>query len=111
MQIFVKIGTNCYVVDCKYGELIDVIIIKAFKRFLSKKNICFSKIIKFNSPNIFKMSRFSINNINIKFGSKERVSREMNELTLNHSYIGGVTKNFTKDDIDYINKLMSVSKL
>ena len=111
MQIFVKIGTNSYVIECEYGDLLDVVIIKAFKRFFSKKDICFSKIIKVSSPNIFKMSRFSINNINVRFGSNTRVSRDMNELTLHHCYIGGFTRNFTFDDIDYINKIVNASKL
>lgn len=111
MQIFVKIGTNSYVIDCKYGDLIDVVIIKAFKRFLSKKNVCFSKIIKVDFPNIFKMSRFSVNNINVRFGSEARVSREMNEMTLNHCYIGGKTRKFTCKEVDYINRIINISKL
>ena len=111
MQLFVQIGTNCQVIDCECGDLIDIIILQAFQRYFIKKNISFKKLVKINKPNIFKMSRFSMNNSNIKFGSKVRVSRDMNEMTIIHCYLACSSKKFTKLDIDYINNIMNYPKL
>ena len=111
MQVFVQLGTNCQVIDCECGDLIDTVILRAFQRYFIKKNISFQKVIKVNQPNIFRMSRFYMNNTNVKFGSKIRISRDMNEMTLNHCYLGCCSKKFTQSEVDYINNIMNCPKL
>ena len=112
MQIFVKISSNSFVIDCKVGDSIDYVIIQAFRKYFSRYNISFQKVFQVNNSNILRMSRFYINNKHVKFGSDILVSKDMDEMTLSHCYLGGSNStSFSRKDIDYIIRLISLPKL
>tara|TARA_B110000908_G_C10263425_1_gene461205 strand:- start:2146 stop:2481 length:336 start_codon:yes stop_codon:yes gene_type:complete len=111
MQLFVKLSGKTYVIDCLYGDLIDKIIVNAFQRYLKDNNSSIKKALRFNYPNFIMMSSFHNGNSSYRFRSKERISRDMNEITLTHTYLGGSNVLFNFNDITYINNLLSNSKL
>lgn len=111
MQIFVKLSGKSYVVTCKSGDLIDSVVIKAFKKFIEENGRCIYSTIQDNYYNYLRSSRFNFLGNNFRFGSNIIITQDMNEHTIQHCYIGGPSKKFTIEDINYINELLKTSRL
>ena len=46
MQIFVKLSGKSYVINCNEGDLVDSVIIRAFKKYIEDCNRCFYATIQ-----------------------------------------------------------------
>jgi len=111
MQIFVKLSGKNYVIDCKPGDLFDIIIIKAFEKFIKDNGKCIYSTLQINNHNYLRSSLYNFNGKHFIFGSNMTISENMNELTVRHSYLANPYRKFCIDEINYINELLRICKL
>lgn len=111
MQIFVKLSGKSYVINCNEGDLVDSVIIRAFKKYIEDCNRCFYATIQTDYYNYLRSSQFNFVGINFRFGTDMIVTKDMDEHTIQQSYMSNPSKKFSNNDIDYISMILSSCKL